>query len=170
MFSIARRQSSSNELSDSTDQQLIPFVCATQNLILQNKKWQEQLKDERERVRRTLITGSYAAADDRLDLDVPEDAIVTVRNLNNDNDDNNNLENDRSIPPVVSVATNLPTQKSIADEFTLNREQRAAFMIITSHLDGDSRYRTGNFIFNAIYLLLYIKKIRSTIYLSTCRS
>ena len=169
MFSIARRhQSSSNELNDSTDQQLIPFVCATQNLILQNKKWQEQLKNERERVRRTLITGSYAAADDTLDLDVPEDAIVTVRNLDNDNDDNNR-ENDRSIPPVLSVATNLPTQKSIADEFTLNREQRAAFMIITSHLDGDSRYRTGNFIFNAIYLLC-IEKIRSTIYLSTCRS
>ena len=154
-------------MNDSTDQQLIPFVCATQNLILQDKKWQEQLKNERERVRRTLITGSYAAADDPLDLDVPEDAIVTVRNLNNDNDDNNNLENDRSIPPVVSVATNLPTQKSIADEFTLNREQRAAFMIITSHLDGDIRHRTGNFIFNAIY---YVLKIRSTIYLSTSRS
>ncbi|CAF4733922.1 unnamed protein product, partial [Rotaria sp. Silwood2] len=28
--------------------------------------------------------------------------------------------------------------------FTLNREQRAAFMIITSHLDGDSRCRTGD--------------------------
>lgn len=110
-----------------------------------------RIKNERKRVRRTLITGSYAAADDPLDLDVPEDAIVTVRNLNNDNDDNNNLENYRSIPPVVSVATNLPTQKSIADEFTLNREQRAAFMIITSHLDGDTRHRTGNFIFNAIY-------------------
>ena len=110
-FPIARHQSSLNELNDSTDQQLIPFVCATQNLILQNKKWQEQLKNERERVRRTLITGNYAAADDPLDLNVPEDAIVTVRNLNKDN----NLENDRSIPPVVSVATNLPTQKSIAD-------------------------------------------------------
>ena len=126
------------------------------------------MKNERERVRRTLITGNYVAADDPLDLDVPEDAIVTVRNLNNDNDDNNNLEkNDRSIPPVVSVATNLPTQKSIADEFTLNRKQRAAFMIITSHLDGDSRCRTGTFIFNAIF---YVLKITSTIYLSTCRS
>ena len=166
-FSIARHQSSLNELNDSTDQQLIPFVCATQNLILQNKKWQEQLKNERERVRRTLITGNYAAADDPLDLNVPEDAIVTVRNLNNDNDDNNLEKHYRSIPPVVSVATNLPTQKSIADEFTLNREQRAAFMIITSHLDGDSRCRTGTFIFNAIF---YVLKIRSTIYLYTCRS
>lgn len=138
-------------MRDSTGQQLTPFVCATQNLILQNKKWQEQLKNERERVRRTLITGSYATADDPLDLDVPDDASVTVRTLNDDNDDNNNFESYHSIPPVVSIATNLPTQKSIADEFTLNREQRAAFMIITSHLDGDSQCRTGNFIFNAIY-------------------
>jgi hypothetical protein len=36
-----------------------------------------------------------------------------------------------------------PRKKSIADEFTLNREQSAAFMIITSHLDGDSRCRAG---------------------------
>ena len=140
-------------MSDSTGQELAPFVCATPNFILQNKKWQEQLKNERERVRRTLITGSYATADDPFDLDVPEDASVTVRNLNSDNDDNNNAENYGSIPPVVSVATNFPTQKSIADEFTLNREQRAAFMIITSHLDGDSQCRTGNSIFNAIYVL-----------------
>ena len=149
-------------MNDSTGQQLIPFVCATQNLILQNNKWQEQLKNERERVRRTLITGNYAAADDPLDLDVTEDAIVTVRNLNNDNDDNNLEKNYRSIPPVVSVATNLPTRKSIADEFTLNRKQRAAFMILTSHLDGDSRCRTGNSVFNAVYAL----EIRVTMYLT----
>lgn len=63
-------------------------------------------------------------------------------NLNNYN--NNNFENCGSILPVVSVTTNFPTQKGIVDEFTLNREQQAAFMIITSHLDGDSRCRTGN--------------------------
>ena len=56
---------------------------------------------------------------------------------------NNHLENDGSISAVVSVTINVPTQKSIADEFTLNREQRAAFMIVTSHLDGDSRCRAG---------------------------
>ena len=50
-----------------------------------------------------------------------------------------------SILPVVPVSTQFPSQKNIADEFTLNREQRAAFMIITSHLDGDSQRRTGNY-------------------------
>jgi hypothetical protein len=64
----------------------------------------------------------------------------------NPNDFNNkNLENYNPILPVMSVTATFPTQKSIADEFTLNREQRAAFMIITGHLDGDSRCRTGIF-------------------------
>jgi hypothetical protein len=88
-----------------------------------------------------LITGNYDKADDTLDLHAARDAVVTVVNPNNYN--NYNFENYGSILPVVSVTTNLPTQKTIADEFTLNKEQRAAFMVITSHLDGDSRYRTG---------------------------
>ena len=106
-----------------------------------NTKWQEQLKAEKERVRRGLITGNFNQENGPLDLYAAKDAVVTVLDPNNYNNDN--LENYGSILPVVSVTTNVPTQKSIADEFTLNREQRAAFMIITSHLDGDSRYRTG---------------------------
>lgn len=143
VFFVGHRQSSSNEFIDSTDQQLIPFVSATQNLVLLNKKWQEQLKTERERARRTLITGNYDTADDTLDLHAVQDANVTVMDPTGNN--NNNLENYGSILPVVSVTTNFPTQRSIADEFTLNREQLAAFMIVTSHLDGDSRCRTGIF-------------------------
>jgi hypothetical protein len=106
-----------------------------------NTKWQEQLKAEKERIRRGLITGNYEKEDDTLDLHAAEDAVVTVMNPNNYN--SNNLENYGSILPVVSVTTDFPTQKSIVDEFTLNREQRAAFMIITSHLAGDSRCHTG---------------------------
>ena len=102
------------------------------------------MKSAKERVRQGLITGNYANTDDTLDLYAARNAVVTVVNLNNYN--NNNFENHGSILPVVSVTTNFPTQKSIADEFTLNREQRAAFMIISSHLDGDSRCCTGNFI------------------------
>ncbi len=132
------------EFIDNANQPLIPFVSATPKLVQLNTKWQEQLKTEKERVRRSLITGNYNRTDDTLDLDTTKDAVVTVVNPNNYN--MNNFENYGSILPVVSITTNFPTQKTIADEFTLNREQRAAFMIITSHLDGDSRYRTGTFI------------------------
>ncbi|CAF4318295.1 unnamed protein product [Rotaria magnacalcarata] len=80
--------------------------------------------------------------DDTLDLNAAKDAVITMVNSNTYK--KNIFENYGSILPVVSITTNFPTQKSIADEFTLNREQRAAFMIITSHLDGDSRCRTGD--------------------------
>ena len=121
---------------------MIPFVAATKNLVHLNKKWQEQLKTERERARRTLITGNYDTEDDSLDVHAAKDTMVTVMNPISDNN-NSNQRNDGSILPVVSLTTNVPTQKSIADEFTLNREQSAAFMIITSHLGGDSRCRAG---------------------------
>ena len=124
-------------------QQIAPFVSATKNLIHLNKKWQEQLKTERERARRSLITGNHTDDDETFDSRLTKDAVVTV--MDPDIDTESNDGNNISIPPVVSITTNLPTQKSIADEFTLNREQRAAFMIITSHLDGDSRCRTGLF-------------------------
>ncbi len=92
-----------------------------------------------------MITGNYDKDwDGTLDLNAAKDAVVTVMNPNNYN--KTNLENYGSILPVVSVTANFPTQKSIVDEFTLSREQRAAFMIITSHLDGDSRCRTGSLI------------------------
>jgi len=58
--------------------------------------------------------------------------------------DNINPEDCGLILPVMSIATKFPNQYSIIDEFTLNREQRAAFMIITNHLNGDSQSRRGN--------------------------
>ena len=70
-------------------------------------------------------------------------AVVTVVNPY---DNRTNFEKNTSIPPVLVVKNNYSTQSSIIDEFTLNKEQRAAFLIITSHLDGDSRCRTGIFI------------------------
>jgi hypothetical protein len=106
-----------------------------------NTKWQEKLKAEKERVRQGLITGNYDQEDGPLHIYAARDAVVTMTNPNHYN--NNNLENYGSNLPVVPVTTKFPSQKSIADEFTLNREQRAAFMIITSHLDGDGRYRIG---------------------------
>ena len=150
---LAHRLSSLNEFVDNSNQQLVPFVSATPNLIRMNTKWQEQLKAEKERVRRGLITGNYNQEDGGLDLYAAKDAVVTVIGPNNYN--NNNIENSGSILPVVSVTTNVATQKSIADEFTLNREQRAAFMIITSHLDGDIRCRTGMFQSNTSNLKIY---------------
>ena len=143
-FVLAHVQSSLNEFADDMYQQIVPFVSATPNFVRLNTKWQEQLKTEKERARRNLMTGNYDRKDDTLDFDAAKDAVVTVVNPNYNNQ--SNFENYGSILPVTSVTTSFPTQKSIADEFTLNTEQRAAFLIITSHLDGDSRCRTGIFL------------------------
>lgn len=124
------------------DRQIAPFVSATPNLIKLNAKWQDQLKIEKERIRRSLISGKYGKDDDILDFNDVNNAIVTVINpYNNQND----FEKYSSIPPVLVVKNNFSTQNSIINEFTLNKEQRAAFLIITNHLDGDSRCRTGIF-------------------------
>ena len=103
----------------------------------------QKLKSERERVRHSLISGNNGNEDNTLDLHAVENAVVTVVDPNNHN--TNEFQNHGSMLPVVPVTTQFPSQKSIADEFTLNREQRAAFMIITTHLDGDSQCRTGNY-------------------------
>ena len=132
-----------NEEIPHVGQQLVPFVSAMSEHVRLNVKWQEQLKSERERVRHSLISGNYGNEDNMLDLNAVENAVVTVVDPNNHNTDE--FQNHGSILPVVPVKTQFPSQKSVADEFTLNREQRAAFMIITSHLDGDSQCRTGNY-------------------------
>ena len=130
-----------NEETPHVGQQLAPFVSAMSEHVRRNVKWQEQLKSERERVRRSLITGNYGKEDDTLDLHAVQNAVVTV--VDSNNHDTNEFQNHGSILPVAAVATQFPSQRSVADEFTPNREQRAAFMIITSHMDGDSRSRPG---------------------------
>ena len=132
-----------NDTINHTDQPILPFVSATSNLVQLNSKWQDQLKAERERIRRGLITGIYDNSEDTLNYD-NRDPVVAVMDPNNYY--SNTFDNDTSILPVLSVRTSFPTQETIADEYTLNKEQRAAFMIITSHLDGDKRYHKGKFI------------------------
>ena len=126
-------------------QQMMPFVFSTPDLIRLNIKWKEKLKTERERVRRNLITGSHNKKDDALANDSMEDTVVTLINSTNYNTKIFNSYN--PILPVASVISAIYcTQTGIADKYTLNKEQRAAFMIITSHLDRDRKCCTGIFI------------------------
>ena len=99
------------------------------------------MKNEKDRIRRTLINGIYDRVDDASGAPGANEAIVTVVNPNSYN--NNDFENSNSVTAVLSIEANSYSQQSISHEFTLNREQRAAFMIITSHLDGDTQCRTG---------------------------
>ena len=57
-----------NEKTHPVGQQLAPFVSATSEHVRRKAQWQEQLKSERERVRRSLITANYGKEDDALYL------------------------------------------------------------------------------------------------------
>ena len=96
----------------------------------------QKLKSERERVRHSLTSGNNGNEDNTLDLN----AVENVVDPNNHN--TNDFQNHGSMLLVVPITIQFPAKKSAADEFSLNREQRAAFMLITRHLDGDSRSRT----------------------------
>jgi hypothetical protein len=133
--------SSAHSAIYSTSTEISPFIPANSKLLRLNATWKEQLKSERDRVRRSLITGSHAQDNGPLSFDAVKDAVVTV--ISSGPTDSEEMDYFGHMPPLVSITTQFPSQQTVADEFTLNREQRAAFMIITSHLDGDARCRSG---------------------------
>ena len=141
IYFLVENSSVHNNAIHLTSTEMSPFIPVNSKLLRLNATWKEQLKSERERVRRILITGNHAPDNDALSFDAVKDAIVTV--ISSRTIDSEDVAHFGHIPPLVSITTQFPSQQAIADEFTLNREQRAAFMIITSHLDEDARYRTG---------------------------
>lgn len=49
-----------------------------------------------------------------------------------------------AVPPVtITTAVSYPTKADIIKDFTLNDQQRFAFMVITTHLDQDRQFHTG---------------------------
>ena len=88
------------------------------------------------------MTGAYNKDDfGVLNLSSARSAVAAVIILGDIN--TKFYENYALIHPVIPVKANFPTQKSIANEFTLNREQLAAFMTTTNDLDGEKRCQTG---------------------------
>ena len=142
---LAENSSVRNLINLNKAKEIIPFVPMNAELVRLNASWKQQLKNERDRVRRSLITGNHAQDDDVSIFDAVKDATVAVIDSRVTQFDD--VDRFDTVPPLVSVTTKFPSQQTIAEEFTLNREQRAAFMIITSHLDGDARCRSGESFF-----------------------
>ncbi|CAF1263284.1 unnamed protein product, partial [Adineta ricciae] len=87
-------------------QPITPFVPSTSDLVRLNTKWQGQLKVERERVRRNLITGKHYKTGDESNMDDIEDTVVTLINATNSTNSNMNMsDNYNSLLPVASVAS-----------------------------------------------------------------
>lgn len=141
-YILADQQLTSGQISLNTRSNLIAFVSVNDHLLKMSNIWKEQLKSQKTQIRQNLITGQSEQGDGILHIDAVKSPVVTLLTLKKYETRNRKVSSD-SILPVVSIAANFPNSKMIIEEFTLNREQRAAFMIIACHADGDLRMRTG---------------------------
>jgi hypothetical protein len=123
-----------NELFISDHKHLVP---ATTERIQLNNRWQRIIKDEKDRRRNALmverIENDFVEKNDadKVELDgIVEDNVWSIF------DSNNKALDSGGIVPVTKItAPNEITRENIAQQFTLNKNQKAAFMIITGHLD-----------------------------------
>jgi hypothetical protein len=100
------------------------------------KEWKRDIETRRDQARNYLISGegTLQFRDDETQVEVVATEIPTspfkAQSI--------------VIPPVTTtVAVSLPTKSDIIKMFTLNSQQKFAFLIITSHLDGDNQFHTG---------------------------
>ena len=116
----------------------IHLVAATTELTQLNNRWQRIIKDEKERRRNACIlerTEDVFIETNDTDKNEPDGAIED--NIWSVFDSDDGLLNSKCIIPVTKITVpNEITRENIAQQFTLNKNQKAAFMIITGHLDG----------------------------------
>ncbi|CAF1598294.1 unnamed protein product [Adineta ricciae] len=121
------------------------LIPATTELILLNNKWQRQIKNEKERKRNaSMIANLESNIREQNDIDENETfgAYDTGILLNSDNNDEL-LNSMYTLPVTKTTIPSETSRKDIAQKFTLNKNQKAAFMIVTGHLDGMDRRNTG---------------------------
>lgn len=121
------------------------LVVATNDLLQLNSKWQRLIKEEKERKRNALtiepMTNEFI---EKNATDINELFGTIEDNASSGVRDNNDMLNFRHITPVSKI--NVPsevTREQIAQQFTLNKNQKAAFLIITGHLDGLDKLNEG---------------------------
>lgn len=102
------------------------------------KGWKQDIENRRNQARKFLITGdaTLETRDDEIEYQVEAVDIPTSPFK----------ERTTIVPPVTTAETFLfPSKMDIIKSFTLNGQQKFAFMIITSHLDKDNEVHTGRF-------------------------
>ncbi|CAF1486450.1 unnamed protein product [Adineta ricciae] len=112
------------------------FKECTSRLATMNKQWKHAIETKKEKARAFLITGEDQTLDSESEV---ENEIIPI------------IQSTQQIskqPKVISSVTTtkmsiLTIQMDIVNEYTLNKEQKLAFMIITGHLNGESRFRIG---------------------------
>jgi hypothetical protein len=114
------------------------LVPATHKLLQLNNRWQRKIKDDKDRIRNVCI-GEQPQDDIVENNDNVENELAKVieDNLPSNLDNNKTISSSGHIMSVTKVIVpNEITRENMARQFTLNKNQKAAFMIITGHLDG----------------------------------
>ncbi|CAF2952419.1 unnamed protein product [Rotaria sp. Silwood2] len=99
------------------------------------KEWKRDIETRRDQTRSYLISGedTLEVRDDDVQVEVVTSEIPTSPFK----------AQIAVVPPVTaSIAVSFPTKSDVIKKFTLNDQQKFAFMIVTSHLDGDNQFHT----------------------------
>ncbi|CAF1132047.1 unnamed protein product [Rotaria sordida] len=100
------------------------------------KRWKRDIEGRRDEARNYLISGenTLEVRDDETQIEVVATEIPTSPIKTRAT----------RVPPVTTTnAILFPTKQDIIRQFTLSTQQKYAFMIITSHLDGENHAYTG---------------------------
>jgi hypothetical protein len=132
---LDHRYVSNNDYRTAVDHQNIFVKCTSDHTML-SKQWKYDIETKRDLVRSYLITGGDQTNEPN---NVPKTDRMSILESSAQL-----KERDDSVPSVIATRMNTITvQVAIANEFTLNTEQKFAFMIITGHSNGDNRFRAG---------------------------
>ncbi|CAF4690171.1 unnamed protein product [Rotaria sp. Silwood2] len=100
------------------------------------KEWKRDIDTRRHEARFSLISGedTLKVRDDGMQIEVVTAEIPTSPYK----------AQTTMVPPVTAtIAASFPTKPDTIKQFTLNSQQKYAFMIVTSHLDGENQLHTG---------------------------
>lgn len=100
------------------------------------KGWKQDIENRRNQARMLLITGGVSSEtrDDEIEYQVEAVDIPTSPSK----------EQAIRVPPVTTtVASLFPSKIDISRDFTLNKQQEFAFMIVTGHLDNEHQFHTS---------------------------
>ena len=120
-------------------------MSATRDLLQLNSRWQRLIKEEKERRRNALIAEPMPNESiEKNDIDINEFLGTIEDNTSSSLRNDDELLSYRPIIPVTKISVpNEVSREQIVQQFTLNKNQRAAFSIITGHLDGLDKLNEG---------------------------
>lgn len=136
IFFVDHKQVSNRVLPDKTADDETAFVECNSRYKTIYKAWKQEIERKRDEVRSRIITGEDESSEENDEAGIE---VVTIVNPTTPI----NIQEDVVSSVTAIKMMSLTMQLDVANQFTLNDQQKFAFMFITGHLDGDTRFRIG---------------------------